>query len=230
MLFVWTRLVHPRRSTLGIQSPIVSILLQHFRWNRERLIDRYMDDSAAVLADAGEPDALPSSPNPRPSKRARLDTSSATDFMCAICCDTEPEDVVRLRCGHEFCEACWATYVTSKIKEEGQCLFNCMQDGCRTAVDEASLEKLVPAAVFQRCVDVRAVLIYGMSVSELRCSRVVSEHSECGQHVGLLCFRSSFVGMIWRSSRQALTTPPRRSTAPRCIRVQLHLVTNGSRA
>ena len=145
---------------LGVQSPIASILLQHFRWNRERLLERFMDDSTAVLGDAGEPDVAPSSPNPRPTKRARLDTP--TEFMCAICCDSDPANIFRLRCGHEFCEACWATYVTGKIKEEGQCLFHCMQDGCKTTVDEPSIEKLVPAAVFQRCVKVLRVLIYGM--------------------------------------------------------------------
>lgn len=147
---------------LDVQSPIASILLQHFRWNRDRLIERFMDDSATVLADAGEPDVAPSSPNPRPSKRVRLDTP--TEFMCAICCDTDPANVFRPRCGHEFCEACWATYVTSKIKEEGQCLFNCIQDGCKTAVDEPSIEKLVTSSVLQRCVEAPNVFIYGMCV------------------------------------------------------------------
>ncbi|TFY60247.1 hypothetical protein EVJ58_g5278 [Rhodofomes roseus] len=135
---------------IGLESPIASILLQHFRWNRDRLIERFMDDSTAVLADAGEPEDAPSSPNPRPSKRARLDTP--TEFMCMICCDTDPANIFRSRCGHEFCEACWATYVTGKVKEEGQCLFNCMQDGCRIVVDEPSIEKLVAKPVFERCV------------------------------------------------------------------------------
>ncbi|KAH9842518.1 uncharacterized protein C8Q71DRAFT_793976 [Rhodofomes roseus] len=133
---------------IGLESPIASILLQHFRWNRDRLIERFMDDSTAVLADAGEPEDAPSSPNPRPSKRARLDTP--TEFMCMICCDTDPANIFRSRCGHEFCEACWATYVTGKVKEEGQCLFNCMQDGCRIVVDEPSIEKLVAKPVFER--------------------------------------------------------------------------------
>ncbi|KZT74024.1 putative ring-finger protein ariadne-1 [Daedalea quercina L-15889] len=133
---------------IGLESPIASILLQHFRWNRDRLIERFMDDSVAVLTDAGEPNVAPSSPNPRPSKRARLDTP--TEFMCPICCDTDSANVFRSRCGHEFCETCWATYVTGKIKEEGQCLFNCMQDGCKTAVDEPSIEKLVAKGVFER--------------------------------------------------------------------------------
>ncbi|KAH9914447.1 uncharacterized protein B0H18DRAFT_1087780 [Fomitopsis serialis] len=128
-------------SIIGLESPIASILLQHFRWNRDRLIEHFMDGSATVLSDAGEPEDAPSSPNPRPSKRARLDTP--TDFMCAICCDTDPANIFRY-------DACWATYVPAN-QGGGQCLFNCMQDACTTSVDEPSIEKLVAKPSLSGC-------------------------------------------------------------------------------
>ncbi|KAH9935819.1 hypothetical protein B0H21DRAFT_699161 [Amylocystis lapponica] len=135
-------------SIIGLETHIASILLQHFGWNRDRLLEKYMDLPASVLRDAGEPPNAPDSPSTRPSKRARLDTP--TEFVCSICCDTNPEAVFKLRCLHPFCEACWQTYVTAKIKEEGQCLFKCMQDGCQTSVDEPSIAKLVDPLCFQR--------------------------------------------------------------------------------
>ncbi|CCM05769.1 uncharacterized protein FIBRA_08002 [Fibroporia radiculosa] len=112
-------------SVLGLESPIASILLQHFRWNRDKLIEKYMDSSACVLRDAGEPQsviAVPDSPTYRPNKRARINSPSDSSFI----------------------------YATSKVKEEGMCAFNCMQDGCATVVDESSIQKLVDKPTFDR--------------------------------------------------------------------------------
>ncbi|OCH90674.1 hypothetical protein OBBRIDRAFT_776647 [Obba rivulosa] len=136
-------------SIVGLETPIVSILLQHFRWNRDRLIEKYMDSPSRVLQDAGEPPnaSPPSSPVVRPNKRARR---AEDEFICEICCDTDPDAVFRLRCGHAFCKVCWQTYVVGKIKSEGQCFFRCMQEGCQTAVDEPTIEQLVDEACFAR--------------------------------------------------------------------------------
>ncbi|KAL6308690.1 hypothetical protein BKA93DRAFT_866941 [Sparassis latifolia] len=140
--------IHHVASIIGLESSIACILLQHFRWNRDHLIEKFMDSSALVLRDAGEPQNVPASLEPRPSKRARLDTP--TEFVCSICCETNPDDVFKLRCTHAFCEGCWQMYASAKIKEEGQCFFNCMQDGCQTFVDEPSVAKLVDERTFKR--------------------------------------------------------------------------------
>ncbi|EMD34340.1 hypothetical protein CERSUDRAFT_117213 [Gelatoporia subvermispora B] len=134
---------------LETKTPIVSILLQHFRWSHDRLLEEYMDSASRVLQQAGEPPnpTPPSSPVVRPNKRARRDDAR---FECAICCDVDPENVFRPRCGHAFCKACWETYTTSKIRNEGQCFFRCMQDGCQTVVDEPTISELVDSACFER--------------------------------------------------------------------------------
>ncbi|KAI0933542.1 hypothetical protein AcV5_005664 [Taiwanofungus camphoratus] len=138
---------------VGLESSIASILLQHFRWNRDQLIERYMDAPASVLRDAGEPEDVivlpPTSPSARPNKRARIERTD-TAFVCAICCEENPQAIFRLRCAHIFCEQCWRTYVTAKIKEEGQCYFNCMEDGCKTYVNEPSIARLVDKVVYER--------------------------------------------------------------------------------
>ncbi|KAI0781474.1 hypothetical protein BD413DRAFT_505614 [Trametes elegans] len=145
-------------SIVGLESPIVSILLRHFNWNNDRLIERYLDAAPLVLHDAGEPEpsALPqgssqSSSGPPPAKRIRLDSPSAPpEFMCGVCCDDAPPAVFRPRCAHAFCEPCWQEYVTAKIKDEGQCTFRCMHGECRTVVDGPSVAKLVESAVHER--------------------------------------------------------------------------------
>ncbi|KAI0648414.1 hypothetical protein C8Q79DRAFT_955355 [Trametes meyenii] len=140
-------------SVVGLESPIVSILMRHYNWNSDRLIEKFLDSADLVLRDAGEPE-LPNgeiSMSPPPAKRIRLDSPSAPqEFMCDVCCDDNPPSVFRLRCQHAFCEPCWQEYVTSKVKDEGQCTFRCMHDNCRTVVDGASIAKLVESSVNER--------------------------------------------------------------------------------
>ncbi|EIN07986.1 hypothetical protein PUNSTDRAFT_135502 [Punctularia strigosozonata HHB-11173 SS5] len=124
---------------IGSEPPIVSILLRHFRWNRDRLLDRFMDsDVADILRAAGEPEH-------------NAANSPTTNLTCEICFDTpSPEDTFQLRCHHRFCRECWWCYVTSKIKDEGQCTFGCMKDGCKTIVDEPSVRALVDEPCYDR--------------------------------------------------------------------------------
>lgn len=109
-----------------------------------------MDSSQDVLREVGEPQNIPTKePTSRPSKRARLDTPS--EFMCMICCDTPPiEEAFELRCAHKFCSNCWKEYVVTKVKQEGQCFFKCMQDGCAVTVDETSIRQLADDTTFKR--------------------------------------------------------------------------------
>ncbi|KAI0628773.1 hypothetical protein C8Q77DRAFT_1145356 [Trametes polyzona] len=141
-------------SIVGLESPIVSILLRHFNWNSDRLIEKFLDSAARVLADAGEPSNplnASSGMGPPPAKRIRLDSPSApAEFVCGVCCDDSPPAVFRLRCTHAFCEPCWQEYVSSKIKDEGQCTFRCMHGDCRTVVDGPSIAKLVEPGVNER--------------------------------------------------------------------------------
>ena len=109
-----------------------------------------MDNSIAVLKDIGEHEP-PNSPPTRPLKRVKL---TPIEFTCSICCDTpDPDQVFKLRCDHSFCTPCWEMYITSKIKDEGQYFFQCMQDGCPTAVDEPSIAKLADEPTYERFVD-----------------------------------------------------------------------------
>jgi ariadne-1 len=145
-----------------MQPPIALVLLQHHRWNHERLLERYMDSYLDVLRACGEPQNVDVTldddydGSPPVSKRARLDprVTSVQTFNCPICCDSLPlkDDTFRLRCGHRFCKNCWKEYAVTMIKSEGQCFFRCMENGCSTIVDEASIEHIVPEVIFERYV------------------------------------------------------------------------------
>lgn len=118
-----------------------------------------MESDQAVLRAAGEPQNVLSDQtddydgSPPAHKRARL-TPRAEEalFDCPICCDSVPikDGTFRLRCSHQFCKECWREYVVAKVKDEGQCFFKCMQDGCPTTVDNVSIERIAPGTVASR--------------------------------------------------------------------------------
>lgn len=59
-----------------MQASVASLLLRHMNWNKERLIEKYMDNASAVSEAAGI--TLPEPPAPAPSAPIRSSTSSSS--------------------------------------------------------------------------------------------------------------------------------------------------------
>ncbi len=127
---------------LGQPPESTAILLRHFRWNKERLIDSYMDQRDQVLEDAG----LSSSASGPPR------TETVEGFMCDICCDDEPGlETYAMRCGHRYCADCYRQYLAQKVKDEGEAArIQCPMDGCNRVVDSKSLDMLVATELKSR--------------------------------------------------------------------------------
>ncbi|CAJ0841809.1 2088_t:CDS:2 [Entrophospora sp. SA101] len=127
---------------LGIQKQHVATLLRHFRWNKERLLERYMDEEKGVLDSAGViTDTI---------KAPKFMKSSG--FICEICCNDDRNTVtIALSCGHRFCKDCYEHYLTQKIKEEGESRrILCMANKCNVIVDETTVEMLVDKDINER--------------------------------------------------------------------------------
>lgn len=93
---------------LDMRKEEAAILLRHFRWNKENLIEKYMDSSDRVLEDAGL--------GPSSTKPPRLEVLPG--FMCDICCEDEPGlQSFAMKCGHRYCVDCYRHYLSQKIKE-----------------------------------------------------------------------------------------------------------------
>lgn len=122
-------------SVLGLPPESAGILLRFARWNREKLIESYMDRSEELLEEAGLGDSFEE--NPR--------TETVPGFACSICCeDDEDLETYAMRCGHRFCVDCFRHYLVQKIKEEGEAArIQCPQDHCHRIVDSKSLDLLV---------------------------------------------------------------------------------------
>ncbi|KAF2664572.1 RING finger protein [Microthyrium microscopicum] len=130
------RLINEVKDVLGQSPEATAILLRYSRWNREKLIEQYMDNQAAVLEGAGLGESN--------STEARVQT--LTGFTCDICCDdTSPMTTFAIKCGHRFCIDCYKTYVNAKVTDEAEAArIKCPADQCNRIVDNKSMELLVP--------------------------------------------------------------------------------------
>lgn len=120
---------------IGQTPEAATILLRYSKWNRERLIEQYMDKQEETLDKAGlgqEEDVT-----------ARIERMPG--FECEICCtDSADSATFALKCQHRFCIDCWRQYLAQKIKEEGEAArIRCPGQDCNQIIDSKSLEILV---------------------------------------------------------------------------------------
>lgn len=127
---------------LNIRKEDVAILLRHFRWNKERLIEDYMDAPNKVLEAAGLGSNVAGPPK----------LEAIPGFMCDICCEDEDGlQTFSLKCGHRYCVDCYRQYLTQKIREEGEAArIQCPAEGCGRIIDSKSLDLLVAADLNSR--------------------------------------------------------------------------------
>lgn len=127
---------------LGQPSEASAILLRHFRWNKERLIEAYMDRPDAALENAG----LGS------GSQQTVTTKVIKNFTCSICFeDEEGTETYALKCGHRYCVDCYRQYLAQKIKEEGEAArIQCPTEGCNRIVDSRSMDLLVAVELKSR--------------------------------------------------------------------------------
>ena len=103
-------------NTVQIPTTTLRILLNHFKWDKERLYDAYYaaSDPEKLFEEANVP-----SPFKSHTKQAdKEEQASSSD--CEICFLPLPDDddsssTAGLECGHLFCTACWAEYLATKI-------------------------------------------------------------------------------------------------------------------
>jgi ariadne-1 len=125
---------------LQLSSADVEILLRHLRWNKERVLEKYMDDPERALGEAG---LVGSGAGPR--------IEVLDGFVCDICFEDDDGDggglaSFALKCGHRFCVGCYRQYLGQKITQEGEAArIQCPAEGCGRIIDAPSLDVLVTA-------------------------------------------------------------------------------------
>jgi ariadne-1 len=130
-------------SSVLVQPPeSTAILLRHARWNKEKLIEAYMEKQDETLESAGL----------GTTSTGPVKTKSVRGFVCDICCEDAPGlETYAMRCGHRYCVDCFRHYLAQKIKDEGEAArIQCPKGGCNRIVDSKSLDFLVVSELKER--------------------------------------------------------------------------------
>ncbi|CAM9315029.1 unnamed protein product, partial [Ectocarpus fasciculatus] len=125
-------------TVLGVSRDTALILLSHYGWNKEKLLDTYWSDPEACLRCAG---LSPSSCRPA--------EGGASTVTCSICYDqVPPAETTHLSCGHMFCRGCYTQYLSIKVDNEGAASVqtHCPEPKCSERVPESLFKDLLGAA------------------------------------------------------------------------------------
>lgn len=139
------------------------MLLRNYGWNKERLIEHYMDNPTKVSIKAGlerEPSSriltndIPVSPTATARRSTRKSTNPPQEtqctFICPTCCDDEPPATLALSCKHRFCSNCWSAYLDGKIRDEAECSIQCMESGCTLLVPDSFIRNYTNSKTSER--------------------------------------------------------------------------------
>ncbi|CAH7666110.1 RING finger protein [Phakopsora pachyrhizi] len=144
---------------IGIETKDAALVLRYFGWNKDLLMEKYMDfpekvfRDAGVRSDNGEASKLYSGP--------RRKNCLAQRFVCQICFNDEPNlPTIHLpscpplpststsssqlsTTKHEFCRDCYTQYIQCKIIEGESRTIECMESECKQIVDESTIIDLL---------------------------------------------------------------------------------------
>ncbi|EGD74048.1 ariadne protein [Salpingoeca rosetta] len=118
-------------SVLQLPHGTARVLLEHFGWSKEQLMERYWtEDHDKLFADAR-------CIQPKDMK------DQCDEDMCSICGNDNKEELLQIGCGHGFCHECWVAYLEEKILSQGKQSIECPEYNCNILVDESTVTSLL---------------------------------------------------------------------------------------
>ncbi|OXU30621.1 hypothetical protein TSAR_002465 [Trichomalopsis sarcophagae] len=131
-------------TVVEIPATTTRILLNHFNWDKEKLMERFYDGDQEKLFE----EARVVNPFRKGSaiNRSVLKHNGENETEeCGVCYLTLPSHMMNgLECGHRFCTDCWREYLHTKIMKEGVGqTIACAAHDCDILVDDASVMRLV---------------------------------------------------------------------------------------
>lgn len=124
--------VQELQDTLIMQETSTArMLLHHFSWDPQEVIERYKRNPASTLAQA----RIRSVTMP-------LDNNNA--HCCQTCLQSlRPSEFRSVDCGHQFCVDCWNTYLEVQIGQGRSTDIACMGQGCDILVPQTFVLQLL---------------------------------------------------------------------------------------
>lgn len=175
-------------TVVELPATITRILLSHFKWDKEKLMERYYgEDQDKLFSEAHivSPHKKGFVSKQRKQTRSAAAANSA-QVDCEICFLSYPQNLMPgLDCGHRFCNACWSEYLTTKIMDEGMGeTISCAAHGCDILVDDQSVMELV------RDPKVRLKYQHLITNSFVECNRLIKwcPAPDCGRAIKVQYF------------------------------------------
>lgn len=134
---------------LGISQNQAQSLLSAFRWDKEKLLEVYIDDPEKACLAAKLTFPLPVISNVE-IQSSNIETEN--EIECSICLNDCIEFTRLPVCGHVFCNDCWRAQFENDIKEGKTFNINCMQQGCQELVPDNIVQKLVSTELWSKYV------------------------------------------------------------------------------
>jgi len=138
---VQTEAIQEVNDVFQIPPQTARILLQHFKWDKDRLLERYFGgDREALFAEAHCIDpTIKSAP-----ELGSLAEAAEEVVSCEVCmCDLARSNLTGASCGHEFCLECWTGYLSEQIEGQGKASIRCPGYGCDIMVDELTATRIL---------------------------------------------------------------------------------------
>lgn len=134
----------------NIPSEDILILLQHYDWNEERLLEVWTERMDDLLIEIGINPSHNTSSNQQDSTaddknsndiiiNTTRDVIFKNKFYCIICCEEKSTETFALECGHEYCIDCYRHYIEDKLHSGN--IINCM--GCSLALKNEDIDKIM---------------------------------------------------------------------------------------
>eukprot|EP01084_Bolivina_argentea_P283809 486175_1 len=136
-----TEIVNQVSSYLDLPFWHCTLLLRHFKWNKDRLLEKFFEyNTQQLLQECGALTAtLKSAPKYKNGS-----------FECPMCLD----DILVLNnsfeigCGHQICNSCWETYIITNIKIGKQCInLTCPYFKCNIIIEPQYIMKFIPQSL-----------------------------------------------------------------------------------
>jgi ariadne-1 len=139
------KLVDSVASELGVNKWDVVILLQHYKWDVNKLHAQYWDEQKKVMKEAGI--------KKRKKKKKKQDKNAMVE--CLVCSDdVKASKVFSLACGHgPYCDSCWQYHLSVVVKNssaEGILNSTCMWPRCLIKLNRKAFKKLAQPEDFKR--------------------------------------------------------------------------------
>lgn len=133
-------------TVVQIPATVTRMLLNYFKWDKEKLMERYYDgDQERLFSEAHVVSPFRTMRDSACAAQASRQVLGELDVSCEICLLSLPaSSLTGLMCEHQFCRDCWREYLTTKIMDEGVGqTISCAAFGCDILVDDESVMNLV---------------------------------------------------------------------------------------